>query len=410
MNPLILLLLLFTILCTSHAADAPRLTITPLTTGPKQHFFGYIGHVRTIPWNQSGRYIVAMQTDFQDHMPRPEDAADIIIIDTQNSNTITVLDRSRAWNPQQGTMLYWNPQQAETQFFFNDRDPATHEVFCVLYDIQSRKRIAEYRCKGTPFGNSGVAQNGGSFLGLNYARMARLRPVTGYPAAHDWTIGMAQPENDGIFKASIATQETRLLISFKQLADALRSTHPEVDGKELFINHTLWNRDDDRIFFFVRGDFDKPDRCNIPCIMNADGTGIRPLEMFIGGHPDWESAHRMIGQKDDRQIIYDTDTMKIVSDLGTPEIFPKPGGDVALSPDGKWFVNGHGDKGKNHYTILRRSDGAWVRSPAFDQGTYTSGDLRLDPGPLWNRTSNQLLVPGLTNDCTRQLFILTIHP
>ncbi len=399
--------LLFTLVCCASAAEL-RVSVTPLTSGPKQHFFGYIGHVRTIPWNQSGRYIVALQTEFQDHMPRPEDAAEIILIDTQQGNAITVVERSRAWNPQQGTMLYWNPQKAETQFFFNDRDPATNEVFCVLYDIEARKRVAEYRCKGTPFGNSGVAQSGW-FLGLNYARMARLRPVTGYPAAHDWTVGVEQPENDGIFKVNVATQEMKVLVSFKQLADALRATHPEVDGRELFINHTLWNRDGDRIFFFVRGDFDKPQRCNIPCVMNADGTGIRPLKMFIGGHPDWERGHRMIGQKDDRQIIYDTDAMKIAGDLGNAEMFPKPGGDVALSPDGAWFVNGHGDKGKNYYTILQRSDGAWVRSPGFDQGDYISGDLRLDPGPLWNRESNQLLVPGLGKDGTRQLFILQIQ-
>ncbi len=50
-----------------------------------------------------------------------------------------------------------------------------------------------------------------------------------------------------------------------------------------------------------------------------------------------------------------------------------------------------------------------VRSPGFDQGDYISGDLRLDPGPLWNRESNQLLVPGLGKDGTRQLFILQIQ-
>jgi hypothetical protein len=390
-----------------YAAEL-SLEIKQITRGPKQHFFGYIGHVRTIPWNQSGRYIVALQTTFQDHMPKPNEAAEIILIDTQNDHAITVLDRSLAWNPQQGTMLYWNPKAPETQFFFNDRDPVTQEVFCVLYDIQARKRITEYRYQDTPFGNSGVAQKGGWFLGINYARMARLRPVTGYPGAHDWTIGVAQPENDGIFKVNVATKEKKLLVSFKQLADALRGKYPEVDGKDLFINHTLWNRDDDRFYFFVRGDFDLPARCNVPCIINPDGTGLRPLGMFIGGHPDWELGHRMIGQDGDKQIIYDTDTMKIAGQIGTPKIIPKPGGDVALSPDGEWFVNGEGDQGKNYYVILRRADGAWVKSGGFDQGGYIRGDLRQDPGPLWNRTSTQLLVPGQDTEKTRQLWIITI--
>ena len=401
---------LVTLLASDARAGGLSIEVKALTQGPKHHFFGYIGHVRTIPWNQSGRYIVALQTDFQDHMPKPDEAAEIILIDREHDNAVTVVDRSLAWNPQQGTMLYWNPQAPETQFFFNDRDPVTQNVFCVLYDIAARKRVAEYRHPETPFGNSGVAQQGGWFLGLNYGRLARLRPVTGYPGARDWTAGAARPDNDGIFKVNVVTREVRLLISYQQLADALRPAHPEVDGRDLFINHTLWNRDDDRIYFFVRGDFGKPNRCNIPCVMKPDGTELRTLETFIGGHPDWETGHRMIGQIDARQVIYDTDAQKVAGQLGTPEIFPKPGGDVALSPNGAWFVNGHGEKGKNYYTILRRSDGAWVRSPGFDQGGYVGGDLRLDPGPLWNRDSTQLLVPGIAGDRTRQLFVVTIKP
>ena len=76
-------------------------------------------------------------------------------------------------------MLYWNPEAPETQFFFNDRDPKTNHVFCVLFDVSKGKRVEEYRFSDTPIGNSGVAQNGGFFLGINYGRLARLRPVTG---------------------------------------------------------------------------------------------------------------------------------------------------------------------------------------------------------------------------------------
>ena len=69
----------------SAIAAEPRLQVEPLTSGPKHHFFGYIGHAGTCPWNQSGRYIVALQTDFQDHMPRPDEAAEVILIDTQTA-------------------------------------------------------------------------------------------------------------------------------------------------------------------------------------------------------------------------------------------------------------------------------------------------------------------------------------
>jgi hypothetical protein len=388
--------------------------IKQITYGPKHHFFGYIGHVRTIPWNQSGRFIVALQTHFQERMPAPGEAADIILLDTRNNFAAQVVDQTRAWNFQQGTMLYWNPAAPETQFFFNDRDPKTHELFCVLFDISKGKngsRVAEFRFADTPFGNSGVAQRGGSFLGINYGRLARLRPVTGYPGAHDWTVGEKHPANDGIFKVNTATRERRLLISFKQLAEALRATHPQVEAKALFINHTLWSRDDSRIFFFVRGDFEvREQRLDVPFTMKADGTDLRPLAMHIGGHPEWESGQRLIGIRGKEQILFDIERQEVTGSLGTPDIFPNPGGDIALSPDGKWFVNGHGEKGKNYYSILRRLDGAWTRTTGVDQGGYITGELRIDPSPCWNRESTQFLVAGLANDeqKTRQLYLITV--
>jgi hypothetical protein len=253
---------------------------------------------------------------------------------------------------------------------------------------------------------------GGWFLGINYGRLARLRPVTGYPGARDWTVNQKHPTDDGIFKVNVPTREKRLLVSFRQLAEALRATHPEVEVKELFINHTLWSRDDNRIFFFVRGDFEvRQKRLDVPFTMSADGARLRPLVAHIGGHPDWEFGHRLIGIRGKDQILFDTEQQTFVGTIGTQDIFPDPGGDIALSPDGKWFVNGHGEKGKNYYTILRRSDGAWTRTEGIDRGGYTTGELRIDPAPCWNRESTQLLISGIANDAqkTRQLHVITVR-
>src|SRR5687767_1324756 len=91
-------------------AAQPRLEVRQLTTGPLHHFFGYIGHVQNVPWNKSGRYIVALRTPVRDHLPNGSEPAEIVLLDTQNNYAARVVDRSRAWNPQQGTMLYWNPE------------------------------------------------------------------------------------------------------------------------------------------------------------------------------------------------------------------------------------------------------------------------------------------------------------
>ena len=392
-----------------------KLEVEQLTHGPSTHLFGYIGHVKNIPWNGTGRFILALRSNFHDKMPGPNDPAEVVLIDTQNNNQIRVVDQCRAWNPQQGTMFYWNPDAPNTQFFFNDRDQETGKVFCVLFDIskgENGKRIREYRFEDSPIGNGGVAQKGGYFLGINYARMARLRPVTGYAKSADWTTGVDHPDDDGVFRVDIDSGKRKLLVSFKQIANSLAAKGVN-SIPPLFINHTLNNRENDRVFFFARAGWNggSKTRINQPFVMAPDGKNLTPLRQHIGGHPEWDFGNRMIGNLDGKQIIYDVDLQKVVAQMGNPKIFPNPEGDVALSPDGNWFVNGfkNSDRSKNHYVVFRRSDGANVRSRGFNIGGWKRGDLRQDPSPCWNRTNDKILVPAVSPDGkSRQLFVITI--
>ena len=329
-------------------------------------------------------------------------------IDTHNGHSIEAVDRTLGWNPQQGTMFYWNPESPETQFFFNDRDPDTEKVFAVLFDITEGRRIREYRYEDTPFGNSGVFQNGGFFLGLNYARMARLRLVTGYLGAADWTEGVEHPEDDGIFKVNLNTGYKELIVSFARICDALREYHPGVERKPMFINHTLCNRNDDRIYFYARGNFNRqPDRLNVPFTVRPDGSELTIQRVFIGGHPEWLGGNQLLGEIDGDLVIYDSDEQRVVRSLGDRSVFPQAGGDNAYSPDGKWIVNGSGPRPKTVYVMYRLADGASVRSESFDQQGWTSGELRCDPAPCWNRTSDQVVFPSISADGTRQMFVIS---
>ena len=50
---------------TAELSAEVTLDVEQLTTGPRHHFFGYIGHVQSVPWNASGRFILALETEFQ---------------------------------------------------------------------------------------------------------------------------------------------------------------------------------------------------------------------------------------------------------------------------------------------------------------------------------------------------------
>lgn len=399
------------LVCTACWGTEPfRLEVEQITRGPKHHFFGYIGQSLTVPWNMSGRYIVALRTEFHDHMPAPQEAVEIVLIDTEDEYRVVPVEKTLAWNFQQGTMLYWHPKHPESQFFFNDRDPLTQRVFTVLYDIRERRRVREYRFLDVPVANGGVSPQGDFFLAINYGRMARQRPVTGYPGAADPTAAEAAPDNDGIFRVDVATGERTLLVSFRQLRQLVREKHAKIDEVQFYINHSLCNRDGQLVYFFARGRYlSNPMAVNTPCSIRTDGTELTAHE-FIGGHPEWDLGSVVIGAKGSRQVRYDVERQTIVGQIGAEGDFPSPGADVALSPDAAWFANGYSVNGgkENRYVVVRRSDGAVAHSPAFSRGPYVKGALRIDPAPRWNRKSNALLVPGITPDGTRQLHIIGI--
>ena len=393
-----------------------NITVNQITGGENHHFFGYIGQSLTIPWNYNGDKILCMSSPFHDHLPSTNEAAAIAIIDPNvksgEFNKIEKLDESLGWNHQQGTMFYWNPDAAQDQFFFNDRDPKTGVVFTVCYDVNKRKRIKEYRYGHRSFGNSGVCPLGKSFLGINYARMARLRPVTGYKNTTDWTTGVNAPKDDGIIHIDIKTGKKKMLVSFEQMAAKLEKKGFQAKGRNLFINHTLWNRTGEWIYFFVRAgwksDKDGKEALDAACSIKVDGTNFTARHSHIGGHPEWGNGTEIIGSQNGRQVVYDILSKEIVRTIGDEVSFPDPSGDVSLSPDSKLFVNGYSLNGKNHYTIFDLNSKEWTNTPEFNTGIYKK-DLRIDPAPRWNRESNQLLVSGLDKNGIRQLFVISIE-
>jgi hypothetical protein len=391
------------------AAAEPAMTVEQITSGPKNHFFGYIGHGLTIPWNASGRYIVALRTEFHDRMPAVGDLADVVLIDTQKNNEVTVVDRTRAWNLQQGTMLYWNPSRAETQFFFNDIDPKSGAVFTALYDLKERRRVREYRYGDESIANGGVAPNGRYFAGINYGKISRSREVIAYPGTSDSTAeGPANPTNDGLFRIDIESGERKLIVSYKQLSDLLldnpkeRARLGDPDNYPIYVHHTLWNRDSDWLTFIVRGKGNK--RPSAGCAVRVDGTGLRKIP--FAGHPEWleGTLFAMASKEHGAYNLYDVAEQKWAGQLGGPGVFPDTDDDNAMSPDTKLYVGSYKPKPTECvYTIYRRSDGKYVRSPPVPTKSG-GGVVRIDSAPRWNRTSDGLLVPGVAEDGTLQLF------
>jgi len=406
-NLIIVLALVLCVSCNNNQQKNINFEVQQITAGPKHHLFGYIGHSLTIPWNKSERYIVSLQNDFYKRMPQKGEAADIILIDTKNDYKIIPVDKTYAWNLQQGTMLYWNPNSPETQFFFNDLDLETGLVFTVLYDIEKRERIREYRFENESIANGGVAPGGKYFAGINYGKISNSREIISYAGAKDFAReGPANPEDDGLFRVSIETGAKELLVSYKTLAELLDIP----DDYPIYVHHTLWNRNNDRIAFIVRGKGEGK-YPNAGCVIHSDGSGLSRIKK--GGHPEWLEGNILSVAGEGGVELYDVDSKLLKGTIGDTGTFPRPGEDKAYSPDGKWFVVGHKkDKKTRGYTFYRFSDQVHFNSPMIPSyyGPGEASVTRIDTAPRWNRESNKILVGGVADDGSRQLFIIRIQP
>ena len=76
-----------------------RVPMRQLTQGPKHHWFGYYDKEQIDP---SGRYVLAMEVDFEHRTPRVGDAVGIGFIDTQDGDSWREIGSSSAWGWQQG--------------------------------------------------------------------------------------------------------------------------------------------------------------------------------------------------------------------------------------------------------------------------------------------------------------------
>ncbi|MCS1408317.1 MAG: hypothetical protein M2R45_01490 [Verrucomicrobia subdivision 3 bacterium] len=91
-------------------------------------------------------------------------------------------------------------------------------VYGSIYRSQrASTKFREFCYDDTPFGNRGVAQGGGAFLGINYGRLGRFRRVTGYTGDYDWTQGVKHPEDDRIFRVDVAFGKFSAAVFFSRL-------------------------------------------------------------------------------------------------------------------------------------------------------------------------------------------------
>lgn len=229
-------------------------------------------------------------------------------MDTKNYVKII---NTKAWSWQQGSRLRWSNIEKNV-IYYNDVE---NEKYCMKkYDIEKNEtlQVVPY-----PIYDMDYKEEYG--VTVNFSRLQRLRPGYGYNYLEDVTVNQKAPEDDGVFAVNLKTNESKLLISLKELA--------ELVDKELefehYINHISLSPEGDKIMFFHLWTKPGVDMWNNElCVINIDGSGFKVLEdKEKVSHYDWKNNNELLitGVKQNKEEFYryyNTDTLEKTDVIG----------------------------------------------------------------------------------------------
>ncbi len=261
------------------ATDSILPPLTPLTKGPKFHWFGYYLHHQV---DSSGRYLLAAQVDFEHRLPKPTDAIKVGMIDLQDNNKWIELGESRAWSWQQDCFLQWRPG-SDTEVVWNDCEGSV-AVSRVL-DIKSQKM------RTLPMAiDEAISPDGKWALCSDFSRTWRASPGYGYPGVENDSTKVASPEDAGIWRMDMNTGETRLLVS---LADLKKhpSNKDTNSNRYCYVAHYDWSPDGKRFSAYYRSHWTVPTRVYT---FAADGSDMRLLSETGASHWAWRDNENML--------------------------------------------------------------------------------------------------------------------
>jgi hypothetical protein len=393
------------LLASAPAASAfaqRKAQVRALTSGPKHHFFGYYG---IPPWNRAKTRLVCLESDFQDHLPAPNESVRIGLADPRTGR-FEAITRTLAWNFQQGCMLHWNPLQ-DREILFNERRGA--DIISAAVDVENGKR------RELPRAINGVSRDGRYALCLTYGRLTRMRPVVGYVGAVDPNPTVAHPDNDGVFVMDLATGKANLAVSIGTVYRRLVGRHPELKDRHMWFNHTVFNPSAKRFFFLARCWTPDEGLESAMFTANVDGKELREVIPFGKGvsHFEWRNDNEILatfrflpGSRQKEHVLF-TDGKDDYRHIG--EGFLTSDGHPSFAPDHERLITDQNlpshEKRLLLYNIKTREKAVLGSFPMYTK-EFMGGDLRCDLHPRWSRDGKAVCFDALeTAARTRQLHV-----
>ncbi len=253
----------------------------------KEYFFGYYDKS---PWDASGRFMLCMRANDTWSDVSPREKADIIIIDTQKSESdsgrVTKIAETRAWNVQQACMLQWLGPDFKSRVLYNDfRDGR----FCsVILNIETK----EERIIGAPVYT--VSNDGKFALTLDFTRLYSLRPGYGYYNIPEKTIDVALPDETCIWTVNLESGDICPLLKYTDFANFQPRKEMKEPGSVHKVNHLMLCPDGKRFMTLYRW-FNGQRKYTRLITCNVDGSGMYVLsDDDMVSHCFWKNNEEIL--------------------------------------------------------------------------------------------------------------------
>ncbi len=369
-------------------AEGNILCVTPHDN--YEYFFGYYDKS---PWDSSGRYMLSMRAENTWSDVSPKKAAEIVLIDTEKNNQMTVLAKTTSWNVQQGAMLQWLGPDFRDRILYNDcRDGKYCSVILRLSYTENAINVTEEKVLPMPVYS--VAADGSFALTLDFSRLYRLRPGYGYYNVPERTEDKKLPKEPCIWRVNIETGEFSPLLCYTDFADF--EHRKEMDGAEHKVNHIMLSPSGKRFMVLHRW-FDGGRKYTRLVTCNVDGTDMYNLcDDDMVSHCCWKNDNEILAFANKKQsgsgyYLMQDKTKTYVQHWKGIDFDGHP----SFSPNGEKIVfDRYPDKARVAAVMVSDSDNmeaSEVRTIAkvFAPFKYDN-DTRCDLHPRWNRNGDKV--------------------
>jgi len=373
----------------------------PVTKGPAFHWFGYYDKLQFSP---DSRFVLCMETDFENRTPKTADTVRIGMVDLESGNEWIPLAHTGAFCWQQGCMLQWIPGR-EDEIIYNDRE-GDGFVSCIL-NVKTRET------KKLPAPVYTLSPDGKTALGLDFHRTGRLRPGYGY-AGTDRTEHTAAPDDIGIYRMDLQTGEKQLVISIARVA-SIKTEHYKDPGLQHWVNHILFSPDGSRFIFLHRWEDSTGGAGQYTRMFTSDlnGENIRCMTDCGMSHFIWRDRDHIHGwarlNPDDswKQYLFDEKTSQAAT-VGNPKQLTA-NGHMTYLPGGEWILNDitcerNEETHTNRLYLYHVPSDKRVELGDFVHENVYSRDFRCDLHPRSSRDGTVVCIDSACNE-GRQMWV-----